>query len=388
MPEKNKDIVKFGLLTSLYWFSLYTYVPTLSAYAQSMGASNRLIGMIIAAYGFTQMIIRIPLGIASDKLNSRKLFVVAGIILSTISSMGMWWLQGPGWLLLFRAMAGAAASSWVAFTILFTGYFEHDRAPKAMGIINAYNSAGQLAAMLTGGVAVYFFSERAAFALAFGGGCIGLILCSQIKEVKTEGREPLRLRELSGLLSNFDYVTCSILSIISQFIAFSTVFGFTPLIAKQLGASPFELNMLSAVSTLPGILASALSGAYFAERLGERNTIAAGFLITAFSSACIPFVGSMGLLYVTQFVGGFGSGMTFSLLMGLSIKTVESRKRASAMGFFQAAYGIGMTFGPAILGVIGDTIGFTWGFMLIGALSALGAAVSFFARSGLQLKEM
>ncbi len=46
------------------------------------------------------------------------------------------------------------------------------------------------------------------------------------------------------------------------------------------------------------------------------------------------------------------------------------------MGFFQAVYGIGMTIGPAILGVVGDTLGFNWGFVFTGMVSIVGAVVS------------
>jgi len=376
MIKDDRVILKFGVLTCLYWFSLYTYVPTLSTYAQSMGASNKLVGLIVGSYGFTQMLIRLPLGIFSDKLNNRKLFVVLGMVFSIVSSMGMWLFKGPEYLLVFRALSGVAASSWVAFTVLFSGYFDQDKTPKAMGIINSYNTLGQLSAMLTGGVVIYFFGESAPFMIALIVGIVGLIFSLKIKEKVIIHREPLKIRELTGLLKNFDFIMCSILAIISQFITFATVFGFTPIIAKKLGAMPFDLNLLSAVSTFPIIISAVLSGSYFTAKIGERNTIIIGFIITAITSSCIPFLSSLPLLYITQFIGGFGRGMTFSLLMGLSIKTVEVKKRATAMGFFQAVYGIGMTVGPAVLGFIGDTLGFNWGFLFTGVVSIIGAIVS------------
>jgi len=59
--------------------SLYAYVPILSPYAESLGASYKMVGMIIGSYGFTQMLLRIPLGIISDKMGNRKLFIISGI---------------------------------------------------------------------------------------------------------------------------------------------------------------------------------------------------------------------------------------------------------------------------------------------------------------------
>ena len=37
----------FCVVTVLYWFSLYTYVPILPVYASSLGASYKLVGLIV-----------------------------------------------------------------------------------------------------------------------------------------------------------------------------------------------------------------------------------------------------------------------------------------------------------------------------------------------------
>ena len=88
----NKKIL-FSVVTVLFWFSLYAYVPQLTNYANEMGASYRLIGLIGGAYGFTQTILRIPIGIISDKLMKRKVFVLLGIICAVISAASVYFCQ-------------------------------------------------------------------------------------------------------------------------------------------------------------------------------------------------------------------------------------------------------------------------------------------------------
>lgn len=85
MDRRNKNIKLFIFVTAFYWFSMYAYIPTFSPYIESLGASHKMIGLILGSYGFTQMLIRIPLGIYSDRLNKRKIFVVLGVLLSIIS---------------------------------------------------------------------------------------------------------------------------------------------------------------------------------------------------------------------------------------------------------------------------------------------------------------
>jgi MFS family permease len=130
-----------------------------------------------------------------------------------------------------------------------------------------------------------------------------------------------------------NFLIVSFLAVLSQFMTFATVYGFTPVLAKEMGASSLGLGLLTSLSTLPGIFASALSGTFFARKFGERRTIIAGFTVAALSCVVIPYTKSMAMLYITQFIGGFGWGTVFPLLMGLSIKTVSSEKRATAMGF-------------------------------------------------------
>ena len=70
--KKGYRLPLFCLVTSLFWFSMYTYVPVLTSYIESLGASHKMAGAIIGSYGFVQMILRIPLGILSDRMHKKR----------------------------------------------------------------------------------------------------------------------------------------------------------------------------------------------------------------------------------------------------------------------------------------------------------------------------
>lgn len=374
--EYRKEKIIFGIVTAVFWFSLYTYVPILSPYAQSLGATESVIGIIIGSYGFTQTIIRIPLGIASDKLNKRKLFIVLGTIVSVISALGPYIVRNSIILLIFRGLSGVAAATWVAFTVLFTSYFKEKDTPKALGIINSYNYFGQMMAMLLGGWVAQNYGQASTFLLSVVIGSIGVLLSFAIVENTNMNKKPLQMREILIIGKNKNLMLASSLAIISQIVTFSTAFGFTPMIAKNLGASSFELGLLSTLSTLPMILASSLSGTFFTEKLGVKVTIIVGFILGAFACITIPFSKSLLGLYITQMIGGFGRGITFPLLMSVSIRDIESNQRATAMGFFQAIYGVGMFLGPALVGVISEISGMEIAFIVIAFLSLVAAFMS------------
>lgn len=377
MPSKSNRVALFCIVTAFYWFSLYTYVPTLATYSESLGASYKLVGLIIGSYGFTQMLLRIPLGIVSDRLNRRKVFVIMGIALGFTSSLGMWSSMHPALLLVFRSVSGAAAAAWVPFTVLFSSYYDSKEAPRAIGFISAITSLGQMVAILLGGIAAQQINARAPFLLAFLGAAVGIGLSFGVAENKAIHREPVKMKNLLVVARDPRLLFFSGLAVISQYMTFATMYGFTPVAAKQLGADSFQLGLLTALSTMPGIFAAALSGSFFAKRVGERRTLTAGFALAAICCISVPLIPHLSLLYVTQMINGFCLGTVFPLLMGLCIRNVEEGRRATAMGFFQAIYGIGMFMGPMMVGFLSDTAGLATGFLSTGAVGLLGAGLAF-----------
>ena len=137
-----------------------------------------------------------------------------------------------------------------------------------------------------------------------------------------------------------------------------------------------ELGLLTTVAIVPSIVSSALSGSVFSVRLGERKTLVLGLMTMAVSSISIPFITTLPGLYISQGIGGFGKGLVFPLLMGLCIKNFAAHKRTTAMGVFQAAYGLGMFGGPVLAGLISSAFGLHAGFAVTGIIGLVGATLA------------
>lgn len=381
MSEQKKNVKLFIFVTAFYWFSMYAYIPTFSPYIESLGASHKMIGLILGSYGFTQMLIRIPLGIYSDRINKKKIFVNIGILLSFLSTAGMWFAETPALILVFRSLAGASAATWVSFAVLFSSYFEKDDTAHAIGLINASNKSGQVVGMLLGGIIAQALGQQFPFLLAAAGAVVGFSLSLKVDEKKDVDHQAITFKEILKVARNKSLLTVSFLAILMMMISHSTTFGFIPVAAKNLGATSFHLGLLTTITTIPGILSSYLSGSYFSQRLGEKNTVTVGFSLLALSCLLVPLIDHLYLLYFNQMLNGFAQGMIFPVLMGLSIKNVEANKRGTAMGFFQAIYGLGMFTGPIFVGTISDLAGLKMGFWMIGLVGILGAVLSRFYKA-------
>jgi len=181
-----------------------------------------------------------------------------------------------------------------------------------------------------------------------------------------------RMTVLLEVARNRQLLCTSLLGILLQFIVFATTFGFTPLAAVQLHASEFQLGLLGVVGTLPGLFVAPLAGTVLPRKFGVKGTLIGGFVLCGLSAVLIPFCSVLWQLFIAQFIGSTGGVVVLTLLMGLCIADVSSERRATAMGVFQAVYGIGMFLGPFTMGWISHSFGFTAAFVFTGFVGLLG----------------
>jgi len=356
-----------------FWSALYFYVPILTPYAQMLGASMSLLGLIVSSYGFSQLVLRIPVGIWSDRIGKRKPFIVAGYAASAAAGLGLALSGGPLGILAARTLSGVSATMWVVITVLFSSYFPPERAGYAMSLVNFATTVTQLTASLIGGLIAEAWGWHAPFWAAAVVAGLGLVLTVPLREAANARPFGLKFGELAAVGKERSLLVVSLLAALYQFNTWVTVYGFTPNYAAELGATKAQLGWLSLVSTLPTAIATLGTGSFLARRYTERQMVVAGFWMSAGATLLIPFLSTLPLLFLTQAVGGFGRGLIFPVLMGLSIKAVPEEKRATAMGFFQSIYALGMFGGPALAGITAELWGLQGAFWATTVVTVAGA---------------
>jgi MFS family permease len=376
--KRRVEIYFFYFITLTYWFSLYVYSPYFSPYVESLGASHSLTGLILGSYGLTAVFFRLPFGIISDRLQKRKIFVALGMISSGISCLGFWLTNTPVAALVFRAVAGISASSWVVFAVQFAGYFERDKTAGAMSTLNAFCSLGQMTATFSGGLIAQALGWRQPFIFGASIAALGLLATFAVKDNIKPSSNRIKMVELVKVAKNHEFIKICLLAILAQMVTFATINGFIPSYAKNLGADNFELGLLTIIAGVPTIIASAINGSVFIPKFGERKILLFGFITSALFSFVIPFIHSMPYLYITQAFAGFSRGLTFPVLMGLSIKDANPDKRAAAMGAFQALYALGVFGGPFFAGFFNEVWGLSGGFVFAGFIALAGYALSYY----------
>jgi MFS transporter, DHA1 family, multidrug resistance protein len=368
----------FIVVTFIYWFSMYIYVPIFVPYIYHLGGTAGLAGLIVGSYGIMQILLRFPIGVLSDRLQIRKPFIILGLATTVISCFGFALSENLAFALVSRVISGVTASTWVAFTVLYASYFKKEESTKAMGNIQFITVLAQLTSMGLSGYLVAKWGWKAPFYFGTFIGIIGFIMSFRIKENNKKEiiKHKIQIREVQDVIKNPLIVKVSWLSALAHSVLFITMFGFTTNQALNIGATKESLIVLVFSFMIPHALAPIVTGKYLLTRFNRWHVLFAGFLGTAVFSMVIPLVTDLTLLYVTQVFNGFALGMLIPLLMGMAIQEIPNNKYATAMGFFQSFYALGIFLGPFIAGKFTQKNGLESVFYLAGFLALIGTVLS------------
>ena len=87
MMKRSRLLLSITIV--FFWASEYCHMPYFTPYLQNLGFTAGLIGIMTGMYGFTQMLVRIPLGIVTDVTGCYKKTILMGTIFTTVSSFGL-----------------------------------------------------------------------------------------------------------------------------------------------------------------------------------------------------------------------------------------------------------------------------------------------------------
>jgi EmrB/QacA subfamily drug resistance transporter len=137
-----------------------------------------------------------------------------------------------------------------------------------------------------------------------------------------------------------------------------------PAIHRSLGASLASLQWIVDAYTL--VLASllVLSGS-LGDRFGRKRILRLGLVLFTLGSALCAATPTLGVLIVARILQAIGGSMLNPVALSL-IRNIfaDPRERAAAIGVWGAMTGISMALGPVLGGVLVDTVGWRWVFLV------------------------
>lgn len=381
-PAKTSSIILFGFGILLFWAAMYVYTPVFPVYAGVLGASLSTVGLAVGAYGLTQMLLRIPLGILSDAVGKRRVFVVAGLLVCGLAALGFVYSTTPALLVVFRGLMGVSAASWVCSTVLFTSYFPGRHPSVPLSIMTFAASIGQILAVSSGGLIAQRFGWIAPFWAAVALSVAGAVVLAFVPDDATARAMPVSKEGMVRTASDHSLILACGLGALMQFASWATVNTFTPVLAADVfHATKAQLGYLATLG-LVGYSIVTLLTSRIVSALGEKWALVVGLAVMMLGILPTPLIGNLTGLTVLQMINGAGRGLLYTLLLSLAIRTASSTDRASAMGIFQAVYALGMFLGPSLSGRIADSFGLNSVFIVCGLILLVCVPVAFMAAPG------
>ena len=377
----NSDTIKRQTASALFavafffWFSQYAYASYINPVLLESGVSATFMGFVGGMYGFVQLVLRIPVGIAADRYNKQKFFVTLGCVLSLIAAAGMVLSKAPMSVLIFRTIGGVACCSWVCHTVLYSRYFPAGESSGRITQLNTGSYFGRLGSYVTVAALVSVFGMHISFVVGAVGALIALVLCTRVENVGTDA-PAVSLAGYLQVMREKNLLVCSGLGILVQFVAFGTEYSFATNVQVALGATAQQVSYFSIALLVPSIIANYIVGRMILEGRSPKAILCFGMGLMAVYCLLTTRVTQLWQFFPVQALAGIGNSCTIAVLLGQCVRKVPAQSRSTAMGFFQAAYAIGLSLGPTAMGIAIDALSYRISFDLMALVAAATIVLS------------
>ncbi|AWM81650.1 MFS transporter [Gammaproteobacteria bacterium ESL0073] len=161
-PKEVRATVGLSLVFAFRMLGMFMVLPVMAIYGQSLqDATPILIGLAVGAYGYTQAVLQIPLGMLSDRVG-RLPIILIGLLLFFIGSV-VAAMSGSIWGVLFgRVLQGMGAISAAVMALLSDLTREQNRT-KAMASIGMSIGASFAVAIIMGPILANHFGLHGLF---------------------------------------------------------------------------------------------------------------------------------------------------------------------------------------------------------------------------------
>lgn len=373
MRMERKQERLFLLIVVLFWFAQYVYIPYQTMYLTAIGTASSAVGVIVGAYGISQMLLRLPVGVCADRIGRHKKFIISGALASGFASLFRCVYCNSFGFLMGNLFSGFASAMWISYMVFYTEKYTSEGQQKATGRIVLFNNVGMLLGFVISTLCYGQMGMKTICLFSMiSGGMAGLLSCF-LKEPSVK-KEALNVRELLDVCTNKRLLMFSLIALIQQGIQLTTTMSFTNTIIREYGASDGMVGISSVIYMISAVGFAALASSKFCERKGPKFWIPTVLLVVAIYCILVPAAGSAERIMMLQVLPGMSTGILFSYATSEAMKDVPRIKKSTAMGFFQAVYAVGMTVFPVFTGKIAGVSGMQQAYLVLAIIALVGSA--------------
>ena len=380
-----RNVTALGLVSFFTDFSTEMVLGVLPFFiVSSLGTSRALLGVIEGSAELTSYAFRMVSGSLSDKVGKRKVFVIAGYGLSTVTKPFF-----------------AASSSWIdAFVVRFVDRMgkgirtaprdaliadsvSESQVGRAFGIHRTIDQLGAIVGPIAAFGLLQIVDIRGIFLLSLIPGAIAvLILVIFVKDVVVKKKSSATR---ISIFSNINRVIKGnrpfvfLLTITSIFGIGAFNFPFILLRASDLGISESLIPLIYATLNVAHTAIGLPSG-ILADKVGKEKVLIIGYSVFAISTILMLMLsGSTLYAYILAAVFGLYLGISETVQRAVIPRYVASELRGTAYGLYSVVIGTTFFVANVVFGFLWDNFSLTTAvsYSMITAIAAVAGMFMF-----------
>lgn len=363
--KKKYKLTKYQMFLFLLLVVFWSSVNIIKSYRKSYAIQPIEIGglalgavaaaQIASAYGLTSLFMRFPVFFISDFLKSRKatFFLGAGLLFCT--SLFVYLDPSYNSLYLSSVAMGLGASMLSFFNVIFSESFDEK---KAMVSVSILSIAPLLAEFIMSPFQYFATMEKVKrypqmWLVSLILAACALIMVVFFKDTKEKKRRMTK-ESFLRVIRHRELWVYGIIGILVSLIRFAiTGSNLTTYVQSDIiSMSPFLVAYIDFVYSITQLIAGVLAGLYLSKKIGLRNTLALGLILSIIFNIILIVSKSQAVLFLFYMVSGFGYGLTYNSLIGLALEPYKREDREMSMGIFQTMFSIGIFYGDRIYAII------------------------------------
>jgi MFS transporter, DHA1 family, multidrug resistance protein len=335
-------------------------LPILPEFLKEFGAGGKTAGYLVAAFGLTQFIFSPTAGKWSDQYG-RKIMIVAGLLLFTISNLVFAMASNIPLLYVSRLIGGIGAAAMIPSMLAFVAdKTTEEKRGKGLGLLGASMSLGFAIGPGIGG----FLAElglRAPFYVSAIVGALATVgsLLFLPESLTQEERHAARNTQvkIENIFIQFKKSFKAPYFILLLLI-FSLTFGlanfeaiFPMFVDEKYYYTPRDISIMITIGALIGTIIQAAFIGKLINRFGETSLVNWTFFLSAVSLVLMLLSGNFWYMLILTVLF-----ITFTSVMRPAINTLLSKSAGDEQGYVagmnNAYMSVGNIFGPAVAGTL------------------------------------
>lgn len=369
LAASNRSIlIWMCILITVNQLGFSAVVPVVALYAEAFGVSNAAIGMTIAIYGLSRLLVNIPAGNVADRFGRKHALAIGGL-LTAIGATACAVAPTYELFLVARFVAGAgAAFVLTGGQIVLADITTRATRGRVMSIYQGVFLVTAGAGAWPGG----WLATRLGLDAPFWANAILALLLTVIAwmcvpetrhmaDVQSEAEssgDPLNFRQQLGtLIRSRNLALISAIGLVAAFARTGGMFNLIPLIAEnQIGLTTDQIGLGIGMISILSLVFVYPSG-WMVDRFGRKAVIVPTTMMSGGAMLLFIAAADFSSFVLACAAWAAATGIAGAAPGAYAADVAPRGMNASAMSLYRALSDIGYVIGPLTMGLIADVWG-------------------------------